>query len=291
MDVSIIIVNYNTKDLLLDTIRSVKDKTQHIFYEIIVVDNASTDDSVEVLKKEHSDVMIILSDENLGFGKANNLGAKKAKGKYLFLLNSDTLLVNNAIKILFNFLENNQKNKVAIAGGNLYRKDMTPNFSYSTYLPTLWTHLLYRLYLAPIFYRDTYNKTGKNKKVGQIIGADLMIYRELYNSIGGFDPYYFMYVEDTDLQKTITNLGFHIYSVPEAKIIHLQGASSLSYQKLKWEISGYKHYFKKFYKNDIAVRVYVSIEKLSMRIRKIRYLLNGNKDYVNVINQILKELK
>lgn len=289
MDVSIIIVNYNTKELLADAIESVKTKTININFEIIVVDNASKDDSVSYIHKRFQDVKVIVSEENLGFGKANNLGAKMAKGKYLFLLNSDTLMINNAVKILFDFLENNIDKQIGIVGGNLYTYNMKENFSYSTYLPTLMSHLFYRLYISSLLSNETFNKTGQSKKVGQIIGADLMISKELYNKVGGFDPFYFMYVEDTDLQRRVTDLGYHIYSVPDAKIIHLQGASSLSYQKLKWEIEGYKHYFKKNY-NDKILKRYIKIEKFSMRVRKIRYFLNGNKLYLKVISQILKEL-
>lgn len=290
MDVSIIIINYKTKDLVLDAIQSIKEKTKDILYEIIVVDNASNDGSIPAIESLNPEVITIASQENLGFGKANNLGAKSASGKYLFLLNSDTLLVNNAIKILFDFLEENQSNKVGIAGANLYTAELKPNFSYSNHLPTLWSHFLYRFYILALLGAETFNHTGKNKKVGQIIGADLMISKSLYDKIGGFDPYYFMYVEDTDLQKSVTLLGYHIYSVPAAKIIHLQGASSLSYQKLTWEIDGYKYYFRKFYNEKVKNR-YLKIEKISMRIRKLRYQWSGNREYVKVINQILDDLK
>lgn len=289
MDVSTIIVNYNTQKLLLDTIASIKEKSFSIEYEIIVVDNNSIDDSVEETKSKFPDVKVILSKENVGFGRANNLGVKHAKGKYIFFLNSDTLLVNNAVKILFDFFENNPDRNLGIAAGNLFTKDMAPNFSYSTYLPNLWTHLLYRLYLAKFFSSENFNSSGNAKKVGQVIGADLMISKKLFDEIGGFDPFYFMYVEDTDMQKTITNMGYSIFSVPEAKIIHLQGSSSLSYQKLKWEIEGYKYYFKKFY-NKNTLKKYLMIEKFCLRLRKVGYRLKGKNKYVGVVNQILKEL-
>ena len=98
--VSIIIVNYNTKDLTKKAIQAVFDKTEGVEYEIIVVDNDSKDGSVEELKKTFQDKIIIIEPkENLGFGRANNLGIKQANGKYVFLLNSDTELINNAIKI------------------------------------------------------------------------------------------------------------------------------------------------------------------------------------------------
>ena len=98
IDVSVIIVNYNTKDLLRDCINSVIEQTKNISFEIIVSDNGSSDGSIEMLKAEFPKVIILNNKENLGFGKANNRGAEISNGKYLFLLNSDTVLLNNAIK-------------------------------------------------------------------------------------------------------------------------------------------------------------------------------------------------
>ena len=104
MQVSVIIVNYNTKELTKQAIQSVFDRTEGVEYEIIVVDNDSKDGSVEELKKIFQNkITIIESKENLGFGRANNLGIKQSKGKYVFLLNSDTELINNAIKIFYDY--------------------------------------------------------------------------------------------------------------------------------------------------------------------------------------------
>ena len=101
--VSIIIVNYNTKQLTLNCLKSIYEYTKDIDFEIIVVDNASSDGSVEAIRESFPIVNVIGSNENLGFGRANNLGAKYAQGKYLFLLNSDTLLIENSIKKLYDF--------------------------------------------------------------------------------------------------------------------------------------------------------------------------------------------
>ena len=129
MDVSIIIVNYNTLELTKNTIDSVNEKTKDLNYEIILVDNASTDGSVEFFEKEYKNkIIFIKNDENLGFGRANNRGIKIAKGKYVFLLNSDTLLINNAIKILFDFMEKN--NNCGVCGGNLYTLTLQPTNSF-----------------------------------------------------------------------------------------------------------------------------------------------------------------
>ena len=100
MDVSIIIVNYNTKDLLVNCLNSIYEKTKDVLFEIIIVDNASIDGSEEMIKNDFKEVVFIQSGDNIGFGRANNLGIKEAKGDCIFLLNSDTILLNNAIKEL-----------------------------------------------------------------------------------------------------------------------------------------------------------------------------------------------
>ena len=112
MDVSIIFVNYKTKDLTINAINSVIEKTEGVDYEIFVVDNASNDGSIEAIEQEFSNINIIKNPINSGFGSANNLAIKQAKGKYIFCLNTDTLLVNNAIKIMFDFMEKKENSKI-----------------------------------------------------------------------------------------------------------------------------------------------------------------------------------
>ena len=109
MDVSVVIVNYNTKLLTVACIASVVENTRDVDYEIILVDNDSSDGTVDEVRKKYPDVIISQMDENVGFGRANNAGAELAKGKYLFLLNSDTVLIENSIKEFFDFMENNPK--------------------------------------------------------------------------------------------------------------------------------------------------------------------------------------
>ena len=144
MQVSVIIVNYNTKELTKQAIRSVFDKTEGVEYEIIVVDNDSKDGSVEELKKTFQDkITVIESKENLGFGRANNLGIKQSKGKYVFLLNSDTELINNAIKIFYDYMEQNMQ--VGVCGGNLYNKNNEPATSYCMYKKSISSYIYWRI--------------------------------------------------------------------------------------------------------------------------------------------------
>lgn len=116
MDVSVIIVNYNTKDLILNCIQSIYEKTKDLTFEIIVSDNDSKDDSIKQISSQFPEVKIIENKKNLGFGMANNEGFKIAQGKYVFCLNPDTILINNAIKFLYDFMEHNEE---CAAGGGI----------------------------------------------------------------------------------------------------------------------------------------------------------------------------
>ena len=124
MDVSIIIVNYNTKDLLKECIDSIYEQTKEITFEIIVSDNGSSDGSIEMLKNYFPSVIIIENNANLGFGAANNRGLKIAHGKYIFYLNSDTVLLNNAVKCFFDFWEQaSDKDSIGAIGANLLNEN------------------------------------------------------------------------------------------------------------------------------------------------------------------------
>lgn len=290
MDVSIIIVNYNTAALLMDCIESVQTKTLETSYEIIVVDNNSSDNSVEMLKEKFNHVKIIESKINLGFGKGNNLGAQYAKGKYLFFLNSDTLLINNAIKIMLDSFELSENKDVACVGGNLYHLDGRPNFSYASTFPSLLGMILYRSGSRTIFGYDNFNTTGKPKTVAIVIGADMLIPKEKFDLINGFDPNYFMYVEEGDLQYRLRQIGLRSLSVPTAKIMHLQGASSTSSFKLKSEIKSYFLYFSKFY-NRRTVFLYKYIEMSFAMLKYIFFAIKRKQDSKEQYAEAIKYLR
>ncbi|MCR8916741.1 glycosyltransferase family 2 protein [Bacteroides sp. ET225] len=246
MDVSIIIVNYNTELLILDCIKSIYEKTQYISFEIIVVDNASSNDH-SILKTD-SRIRYIQSETNLGFGKANNLGAKHAKGKYLFFLNPDTFLINNAIFILFQFIENNHD--VGICGGNLYTKDLKPTHSHFTIAPGIKFEL-YNLFSGKTFlFKDVsyFNYSENPISVEYITGADLFIRKELFESINGFDKDFFMYFEESYLCFIAKQENSLVINVPQAHIIHLEGQSfSLKEKREMLYLQGRKLYLTKRY--------------------------------------------
>ena len=274
MDVSIIIVNYKTPDLVIDCINSVRQQTEGISYEIIVVDNDSNDGSVEMLRQTFADsIKLIESGANLGFGKANNLGVKYAEGEYVFLLNSDTVLINNAIKILYDYIC--QHNGVGVVGGNLYSIDMQENSSFSNLFDDIetlkkqagWINIIkniaYRVYRQKFYtaeqkrnfaYKDTFNHTGSPMEVAYIFGTDMMLSRKLYNDMNGFDPDFFMYAEEEELSWRIYKAGYKSVNVPNAKIIHLDGGTfkrdnSFNARQYEMRMTGAMTYYKKRFGN------------------------------------------
>lgn len=237
-DVSIIIVSFNTKELTKNCINALYEKTQDLNYDVWVVDNASKDGSAEMIKSEFPQVKLIESGENLGFGKANNLAITKSEAKYCFLLNSDTILLNNAVKILFDFMEKPENNLVAACGGNLYDEELKPTTSFGR-LPDIESLLIRHTALKLVFPKQ--NKQIKNyeqsidrtqeQEVGYISGADLMLRKSALAHTGAFDEKFFLYYEETELQHRIKKNGYKIYFVPEAQIVHLEGKSEISANK------------------------------------------------------------
>lgn len=227
MDVSIILVNYNTNGLLMDCIQSINLQTKDVSFEVIIVDNNSKDFCPQDYTSLYKEIKVIQLDSNIGFGRANNEGLKIAQGDYIFFLNSDTILLNDAVSVLCNYLKENTS--VGICGGNLYTRENKPNMSYTQSFPHAIDYIKLLLqFRSGSLEDDLFNETGHNKKIeGYISGADLMVRKELLDKYGGFDPRFFMYFEDVELCYRIKRKGIEIHSVPSAKIIHLQGASSV----------------------------------------------------------------
>ena len=232
MNVSVIIVNYNTKELTLNCINSIYEQTKDVLFEVILVDNNSSDGSIEVITKKFPNVICIKNDSNLGFGKANNIGVSRAKGKYIFLLNSDTVLKNNTIKLFFDFHERNSESM--ITGG--YLRDENENFmiSYSSFTKPL-VGLLRLAYINFPALQNLRMKLLPNKtqtiphteiiSVDFVTGADLFMKKTDFDSLYGFDENFFMYYEDEDLCYRAKNHGIICKILPEPNIIHLETRS------------------------------------------------------------------
>jgi GT2 family glycosyltransferase len=229
IDVSIIYVNYRTISLIVNSINSLIQKTNDIVYEIIVIDNNSKDSFSEKLREQFGNlVKCVALKDNIGFGRANNEAYKIAKGRNILFLNPDTIILNNAINILSNFLD--QHTKVGACGGNLYDEDMKPTHSYCVFVPSIPSEL--RLCFFPILHLDflfgrnyEHNYTNRVKTVKYITGADLMVKNQVLRKCGGFSDDFFLYYEETELCFRIRKNGYEIYSVPQAQIQHLEGKS------------------------------------------------------------------
>lgn len=231
MDVSVIIVNYNTLKMTSECIDSIIQKTRDLTYEIILVDNASTDGSREFFEKDNR-IIYVYNKTNLGFGSANNIGIKIAKGKFIFFLNSDTLLLNNAIKHFVEF-ESKNNNNLAL-GGWLLNSYMEISHSYGSFIT-----LRGELQTALRVFTDRIPFLNKNKfdnekysdaplKVDYITGADLFVPKEILDKVGLFDEDFFMYCEETDLQKRMQIAGYNRMLINDPRIQHLEQGSQKS---------------------------------------------------------------
>ena len=288
MDVSIIIVNYNTRQLIKDCINSIYAQTKDISFEVIVSDNGSTDGSIEMLKQDFPQIILIENNANLGFGAANNKGLAIANGKYIFYLNSDTILLNNAVKYFFDYWEHNgEKENLGALGCNLVNKDGEYSHSYGTFLnldEELYNtfHQLYGIYKLSLklllFKQITYSPPKHSEKyignVDVVIGADLFLKND---ENARYDERYFMYHEEQDLQFQLAKQGKIRRIIDEPRIVHLEGKSSEKFRDEIKSLSSFSNIhctismFKFFKKNMYP---YFSVKILLLKIFNILLWLN-----------------
>jgi len=223
-DVSIIIVNYNTKDLTLDCIDSILEEGSKLKKEIIVVDNASSDGSVDLLHKlqKNEVIQFIKNTENVGFAKANNQGIKIAKAQYILLLNSDTKVKKYAIEKLVSFAQ--KDSSIGAVGARLLNPDGTVQAS-AFPLPTI-TRAIQQYWFGEKGLLDKYIPKGtKPVEVEVLVMAAFLITPEAIRQVGMLNEKYFMYFEDFDYCRSILNAGLKIYYLPQSEVIHYHGAS------------------------------------------------------------------
>jgi len=226
MDISIVIVNFNSKGLTLSCIKSIREANWgDLSYEIIVVDNNSNDYLGEILSWQYPDIKFVQSKKNLGMGAGNNLGFKRASGKYFVVMNPDTIAMPETFQILYRYMENNPR--VGLVGPKQFNPDRSVQRSCYR-----WHSLL-----TPI-YRRTFvgsYKFGQNDldrflmadfnhdqilSVDWLLGSFLFMRSEVYQALGGFDDRFFLYFEDTDLCRRFHRAGWRVMYNPEAQIIH-----------------------------------------------------------------------
>ncbi len=225
IDVSIVIVNWNTKDLLKNCLNSIYSTINNLVFEIIVVDNASSDGSLEMLEQDYPQTIRICNQENKGFGAANNQAFAVMKGKYALLLNTDAVLTPKAVNKFWTFCEAN--NQAAIVCGQLLNADGSKQNSIASFpdLLTLATNTSLLEYLFPDKFPSKRYEHERPIEVDSAIGACMMIRKKALDEIGVFDERYFFFFEETDLAYAMKQADWKIYHIPDAYIYHLQGQS------------------------------------------------------------------
>lgn len=320
-DVSIIIVNYNTKDLLSDCIKSIYENTKGVSYEIIVVDNASSDSSVEMLRDDFKKVSLIESKVNGGFAYANNLGIKVSCGRYVFLLNSDTIILEDVLEKMIGYMDENAT--IGMLGPKLLNGDLThqtsisgfPTFKREVYHMYKLKNILRIPFIKRLFvrfagkfgskdveqYMKNFQHIDEPEEVQVLVGAALLIRRQVIEDIGMLDERYFMYYEEIDFCLKASNAGWSRVYYPYGEIIHLIGGSS---EKIS-EITFYERYrsmilyFRKNFghSKEIFVRINLVIA-LGFRViglwilgifRSSKIASNNRKVYKNTIKMAINE--
>ncbi|MEI7638278.1 MAG: glycosyltransferase family 2 protein [Syntrophus sp. (in: bacteria)] len=224
-DISIIIVNWNTRELLRECLESVLRTVHDLTYEVIVVDNASDDGSVPMLQDFFPQVRIITNNENRGFGAANNQAFQIMAGRYALLLNTDTVLTESAVRELFSFMESYPE--AGMSCGQLLNRDGSKQNSIASFptLLTLLANMSLLEYLLPGKYPSKRYPHSQPIEVDSGVGACLMVRKAAMDAVGGFDERYFFFFEETDWAYRMRLAGWQILHVPAARIYHLQGQS------------------------------------------------------------------
>ncbi len=231
-DISIVIVNYNVKDFLYQCISSIKQASNNLAIQTIVVDNNSEDNSVEFIKNRFPEVDVIALQENIGFGKANNVGFDIASGRYILILNPDTLLSTDTLDVMHEYMENHPY--VGISVCKVLNPDGTFQESCRRGFPTPWSAFSKLFGLQSLFpksklfgrYNLTYMPVDETYFVDAVTGAFMFAKAEAIREVNGFDTDYFMYAEDLDLCYRVNKAGYKIAYVHSTKIIHYKGESS-----------------------------------------------------------------
>ncbi|MCL5783780.1 MAG: glycosyltransferase family 2 protein [Patescibacteria group bacterium] len=253
-DLSVVILSYNTKELTCKCLKSIFGKKWNIKYEVWVVDNASSDGSVEAIKRSFPQVHLVESQTNLGFAGGNNLALKKIESKYILLLNSDTEILSGSLEKLVQFAEDKNYDIVSCKLQNSDGSFQPNAGELPIFIPVmLWISGLDDI-LKKILPVSSYQATDKSyyydgRKVGWISGSVMLVKNEVFKKIGYLDEKIFMYGEDVEFCLRAKKAGFSVGWTDRAEIIHLGGGSSKRPKFNQWtgEFKGLLYIYKKYY--------------------------------------------
>ena len=219
-------------DYLFHCLNSIQKSNGSVTWEIIVVDNNSTEGNLDELKARFPDVYFIELDENVGFGKANNIGVEKSSGDYILILNPDTVLEENTLQVMYDYMESNKD--AGIAGCKVLNSDGSFQLACRRGFPTPWVSFTKLFGLQKLFpkvkifarYNQTYKSINETYEIDSVIGAFMFIRRSVWDEVGGFDEAFFMYGEDIDLCYRVKKKGHKVMYVHTTSIIHYKGIST-----------------------------------------------------------------
>lgn len=266
-DISVIILSYNTKDLTLACLRALLDSNlEKSTMEVILVDNASTDGTVQEVRAVFPSVTCVVNTTNVGFARGNNVGIRRAKGRYILLLNSDTEVDKDAIRTVLHFMEDHPRAGVATA--KLVLGDGTIDPACHRGFPTPWAAFTYFTKLETLFPHSTlfgqyhmgYKTMNVPHEVDAVSGAFLMVRKKVVDEVGLLDEDFFMYGEDLDWAYRIKELGWEVWFDPDARVLHHKKKSGRSHADKKQRLTIQEHFlttmqlfYKKHYEKKYGV--------------------------------------
>lgn len=300
MQLSVIILNYNVRYFLEQCVLSVQAALQHIDGEIIVIDNNSSDDSCQMMKTRFPHIKLIENKENIGFPKGNNIGVAEAKGEYLCILNPDTVVAEDTFEKILN--TKNWQLNTGILGCKLI--DGTGNFLPESKrgIPTPWVAFtkifgLYKFFPKVQLFNQYYAQHLTENQSGYVeilVGAFMVMKRDLYNEVGGFDENCFMYSDDIDLSYTVLKKGKVNYYFSETTVIHYKGESTVkdgTFMKRFQEAMDY--FYSKHFKKSAFFSVFMKVGTFFFAFLKKSKTAISNRRIDNYIlisqNELLKE--
>ncbi|MFZ4436378.1 MAG: glycosyltransferase family 2 protein [Flavobacterium psychrophilum] len=289
MQLSVIILNYNVRYFLEQCVRSVQAAIQGLDAEIIVVDNASSDDSCAMMKSEFPDILLIQNAANVGFPKGNTIGVDQAKGEFICILNPDTVVAEDTFTKLFDFVKG--KTNLGMVGCQLI--DGSGQFLPESKrgIPTPWVAFtkitgLYKFFPSWSIFTRYYAQQLLPNQTGQVeilVGAFLFMRKAVYTEVGGFDEHCFMYADDIDLSYSLLKKGYINWYFAETTVIHYKGESTLRDHNYMLRFQEAMQFF---YRKHFGQSVFSWFFMIGLRVGAFLFSLQKKKQAVSTTNSI-----
>jgi len=281
-DLSVVVLTYNTRKLTLACLRVLFDQPEIARCEVIVVDNASSDDTATAVAEAFPQTQLIRSERNLGFGGGNNLGLIASRGRYMLLLNSDTEVQPGALAALIDFMDAHPE--AGACGPRLLVTDgsLQPN---GRSLPTAWSVFLDMTRLYRLTRKNVFGETGRDyseeKRVGEVSGAALVLRRVVYERIGGFDTRLFLFYDDVDICKRVGDAGYAVYYVPSSTIVHHWGGTMKRYSEVAYRAGqdSLRYYFVKHHGRGSRALVDALLRTKELVLTVVSFFRGRRSDY------------